>query len=290
MRGHPTTPGGGGVRFQPRFDGFVTVLVQIAAESLRSVFVERLFGDRRRIGRAGRGRAVRRSRARLGRAAARPRGRAVRRRRGGGASPRRAARPPRPRGRGERLRAAWRRGPRGVRRAPAAAAARSSGRAFVGERAPRPSVLVPVLSLQQQVQGQAVLAGDGRQLADDRDHQALAMHVGALHGHGFDLAGGQLRELLLLLLVDGTVVRRRPCRLRELVLLVADQFGKRGVQLAELAVEAQDRHRLGGVVEPVPRLALDRPGALHRGLRRAPVDAALALLRRPGRAAARTPR
>ena len=134
------------------------------------------------------------------------------------------------------------------RRSGAVTTVRSRGIAHLG--------VVAVLGLQQQVQGQTILAGDGGQLADDRDHQALAMHVGALHGHGFNLTGGQLCQLLLLLLVDGAIVRRRPRRLPELLLLVPDQFGKRGVELAELAVEAEHGHRLLDVVEAVPGLAL----------------------------------
>ena len=103
--------------------------------------------------------------------------------------------------------------------------------------------------LEHQVQRQAVLAGDRGELADDRDHQPLAVHVRALHRDLTELAAAELAQLLELLLVVLAVVRRRPGGLRKRVLLVPHQSCKRGVQLAEPPVQRQNRQRLRDVVE-----------------------------------------
>src|SRR3954447_22511400 len=127
-----------------------------------------------------------------------------------------------------------------------------------------------LFGLEHEVQRKPVLAGGDGELADHRDHQALAVHVGALHLDLAQLAGAHLAELLELVLVVAPVVRGRPGGLGELVLLVADELGERGVELLELAVEGEDGHRGGDVVEAVARLAPHRlalPGGRRRGWR-----------------------
>ena len=125
-----------------------------------------------------------------------------------------------------------------------------------------------VLGLEHEVAREPVLARHDGQLADDRDHQALAVHVRALDLDLAQVAGLQPGQLLELVLVVAAVVRGRPGGLGELVLLVADELGERRVELLELAVEAEDGHRRGDVVEAVARLALDRLGLLGRQARR----------------------
>ena len=99
------------------------------------------------------------------------------------------------------------------------------------------------------------------------------MHVRGLYGHRFDLPRCKLTQLLLLLLVPGTVVGRRPGGLRKRVLLVPHQSCKSGVEFAEPAVETEDRERLRNVVEAVARLAVGRL-ALAPEVRRGRVRAA----------------
>ena len=171
-------------------------------------------------------------------------------------SPRRAARSAAARARSSGLRSGdleWRRGtccPRIV--AGRAVGCAETGSALVGR--------------EQQRDGLAAVVADHAQLAVDGDHQALRVHVGRLEGHRFELAGRHQRELVGLLLVDGTIVHGRPHRLEELVLPIADELGERRVELAELALEAEDREGLRDVVEAMARLArrdrLDRAVAL----------------------------
>ena len=96
--------------------------------------------------------------------------------------------------------------------APLAGGPRGIGRPLQGPLA--------LLGSQQEMGRQPVLTLHGGDLPHDRNHQALSMHVGALHGYRFQHAADELRELLLLLGVVLAVVRRRPRRLRELVFLV----------------------------------------------------------------------
>ena len=232
-----------------------------------------------RLGLGPRARRRRTARRRAARARARaraPRAPAAARRR------RRSRRAARRWGHRRRARRGVRRAPLPRRRAPPACVRRST--------APRPSVVCLSSASSSRCRGRPSSPGTTLRRADDRDHQALAVHVGALHGHGFDLPRGQLCQLLLLLLVHGAVVRRRPGGLAELVLLIADQFGKRRVELAELALQGQRGHRLGDVVEAVPRLALGRPGLLRAGAATGAGGCPSCPSWRPARAAGRRPR
>src|SRR3954462_3176520 len=110
-------------------------------------------------------------------------------------------------------------------------------------------------SFQQEMRGLAVLA-DEREGAHDGHEESLSMDVAGLDVGRLDLAGEHVLHLLAVLVEVRAIHHRRPDRLVELRLRVADEIAEGRVQLPEPAVESDHGLRLLHVVEARARLAL----------------------------------
>jgi hypothetical protein len=108
--------------------------------------------------------------------------------------------------------------------------------------------------LEQEVARLAVLPHEP-DAADHRNQQPLGVHVAGLDLGRVNLAGEHGLHLLAVGLEVGPIHHRRPDRRREVGLAVAHEVGKAWVQLPEVAVQADDGHRLRHIVEARPRLS-----------------------------------